>query len=80
MNFTKLNSFGHLSNTIVLRESVVVKDGEHQRLVEGVGVRDVLEQERLVEEWVERLPVHLCLKLLHPLRLGDEEDLRKRKP
>ena len=80
MNFTKLNSFGHLSNTIVLRESVVVKDGEHQRLVEGVGVRDVLEQERLVEEWVERLPVHLRLKLLHPLRLGDEEDLRKRKP
>ena len=80
MEFTKLNSFGHLSNTIVLRESVVVKDGEHQRLVEGVSVRNVLEQERLVEEWVERLPVHLCLKLLHPLRLGDEEDLRKRKP
>lgn len=64
----------------MLRKSVIVKDGEHQRLVKGVGVRDVLEQEGLVEEWVECLPVHLSLKLLHPLRLGDEEDLRKRKP
>ena len=70
----------HLSDTIVLRKSVVVEDGEHKGLVEGVGVRDVLEEERLVEEGVERLPVHLRLELLHTLCLGDEEDLVERKP
>ena len=64
----------------MFRESVIVKDGEHQRLVKGVGVRDVLEKEGLVEEGVEGLPVHLGLKLLHPLGLRDEEDLGKRKP
>ena len=64
----------------MLGKSVVVENGEHQGLVKGVRIRDVLEEERLVEEGVERLPVHLRLKLLHPLRLRDEENLRKRKP
>ena len=64
----------------MLGKSVVVENGEHQGLVKGVRIRDVLEEERLVEEGVERLPVHLRLKLLHPLGLRDEEDLGKRKP
>lgn len=80
MDLTRLDLSPHLSDAIVLRKSVVVKDGEHQRLVKGVRVWDVLEQEGLVEERVERLPVHLRLKLLHPLCLGDEENLVKRKP
>ena len=70
----------HLSNSIVLWKSVIVKDGKHQRLVKGVGVRDVLEKEGLVEEGVESLPVHLGLKLLHPLGLRDEENLGKENP
>ena len=70
-NETRFPSAAYLSNTIVLGKSVVVENGEHQGLVKGVRIRDVLEEERLVEEGVERLPVHLRLKLLHPLRLWD---------
>lgn len=47
----------------MLRESVVVKDGEHERLVEAFGVRQVLELERLVEERVQRLSMYLRLEL-----------------
>ena len=64
----------------MLGKSVVVENGEHQGLVKGVRIRDVLEEERLVEEWIQCLPVHLRLELLHPLRLRDEEHLIKGNP
>ena len=66
----------HFAYAIVFGESVIVEDGEHQCLVEGVRVGNVLEQERFVEEWVEGLSVDLGLKLLQALGLGDEEDLK----
>ena len=71
-----VGSTAHLADPVVLREPVVVEDGEHEGLVEGVGVRQVLELEGLVEEGVERLPVDFRLELLESLCLGDEEDLQ----
>ena len=47
----------------MLGEPVVVEDCEDEGLVEGLAVGDALEGERLVEERVQRLPVHLRLEL-----------------
>ena len=52
-----------LSDLVVLGEPVVVEDCEDEGLVEGLAVGDALEGERLVEERVQRLPVHLRLEL-----------------
>ena len=52
-----------LADLVVLGEAVVVEDGEDEGLVEGLAVGDALEGERLVEERVQRLPVHLRLEL-----------------
>ena len=53
----------HVSDLVVLGESVVVEDGEDERLVEGLAVGHPFEGERLVEERVQRLAVHFGLEL-----------------
>ena len=58
-------------------EPVIVKNGKHQGLIEGVGVGKIFELEGLVEERIESFPVNFCLKLLDPLRLRHQEDLRR---
>jgi hypothetical protein len=46
----KSQSSAYLSDLIVLWESVVVEEVEHQSLVERLGVRQVLELERLKDQ------------------------------
>ena len=58
-----------LSNSVVLRKPVIVKNCEHQGLVKRVGIGKVLELERFVEERIESFPVNFRLKLLDPFCL-----------
>merc|ERR1719234_3051634 len=52
-----------LAGLIRRRKSVVIVDCKHKSLVKGVHIRKVLEDEGLVEFWVEVLPVDFCLVL-----------------
>ena len=47
-------------------KSIVVKNGEHQGLVESVRVRQVFKLEGFVEERIQCFSVDFCFKLLHP--------------
>ncbi len=69
-----LNLQAYLANLVVLGESVIVKDGKHERLVKGLSIRQILELKRLVEERIQCLSMDLGLKLLEPLGLGQQVD------
>ena len=42
----------YLSDSIMFRESVIVKDGEHQGLVKSIRIRKILELKGFVEKWI----------------------------
>ena len=53
----------HLADPVVFGEPVVVEDSEHEGLVEGVGVREILELKSFIEEWIQGFSVNFRLKL-----------------
>ena len=65
-----------LSDPVVFGEPVVVKDGEHQGLVEGVRVGKILELESFIEKWIQSFSVNFRLKLFLSFFSREEEDLK----
>ena len=61
----------------MLRETVVVKDGEHQGLVKCFGIRKILELEGFIEERVKGFSMNLCFKLFDSFSLRNKEHLLK---
>ena len=56
-------------------KSIVVKNGEHQGLVESVRVRQVFKLEGFVEERIQCFSVDFCFKLL-PLLTWQQKNLK----
>ena len=67
----------YLSNSVMLRKSVIVKDGEHQGFVKSIRIRKILELEGFVEEWIQSFSVDFCLKLFHSFCFWHQKDLQK---
>ena len=65
-----------LSDPVVFGEPVVVKDGEHQGLVEGVRVRKIFELKSFIEKWIQSFSVNFRLKLFLSFFSREEEDLK----
>ena len=53
----------------------MVEDGEHEGLVEGVGVREILELKSFIEEWIQGFSVNFRLKLFLAFLGWEHEDL-----
>ena len=65
-----------LSDPVVFGEPVVVKDGEHQGLVEGFRVRKIFELKSFIEKWIQSFSVNFRLKLFLSFFSREEEDLK----
>ena len=53
----------NLSDPIVLGESVVIENSEHQGLVEGVCIGKILELKSFIEKWIQSFSVNFRFKL-----------------
>ena len=67
----------YLSDSVMLRKSVIVKDSEHQGLVKSIRIRKILELKGLIEEWIQCFSVDFCLKLFHSFCFWHQENLQK---
>ena len=67
----------YLSDSVMLRKSVIVKDSEHQGLVKSIRIRKILELKGLIEEWIQCFSVDFCFKLFHSFCFWHQENLQK---
>ena len=68
----------NLSNPVMLRKPVVIKNREHEGFVEGVSVGKVLELESFIEKWIQSFPMNFRFKLLLPFLRGQHEHLEEK--
>ena len=61
----------------MFRESVIVKDREHQGLVKSISIGKILELKGLVEEWIQGFSVDFCFKLFHSFCFWHQKNLQK---
>ena len=59
----------------MFRESVIVKDGEHQSLVKSIRIREILELKGFVEKRIQRFSVDFGFKLFHSFCFRHQKDL-----
>ena len=62
---TPLHKNTNLSDPIMLGESVIIENSEHQGFVEGVGVGKILELKSFIEKWIQSFSMNFRFKLFH---------------
>ena len=64
---------------MMLGESVIIENSEHQGLVEGVGVGKILELKSFIEKWIQSFSVNFRFKLFLPFLWWQHEHLESLK-
>ena len=78
---TKYISSFYITNTnlpdpIMLGESVIIENSEHQGLVEGVSIGKILELKSFIEKWIQSFSVNFRFKLFLPFLWWQHEHLQ----